>query len=333
MPTEDDLICSPLEQTYTLGEHEVEIHIYRMPHTAWTLEVCDMYGNSTVWDDAFATDQAALDEFLRTIREEGIETLIGEPSSQVQEIPPETAASPLRLAAPLSEAEQAELEAFLISDATSDETMALSTLDGYLTAILIGPTTLNMSQWYSGIWGDKQDDAPHFETPEQAQHIMELIMRHYNGIVWSLQHDPDAFEPLFDFVTFDRDTREYLDGEMWAYGFMQGLELCGQDWKALLDDPRGHHWLNPIRLLGADSPEEDRALIRTPEQREEVAAGIPESVAAIYRFWLPHRQAIQELELAKTYRREHPKVGRNDPCPCGSGKKFKKCCGMAGTLH
>jgi SEC-C motif-containing protein len=29
----------------------------------------------------------------------------------------------------------------------------------------------------------------------------------------------------------------------------------------------------------------------------------------------------------QTVRREKPKVGRNDPCPCGSGKKFKKCCG------
>ena len=28
----------------------------------------------------------------------------------------------------------------------------------------------------------------------------------------------------------------------------------------------------------------------------------------------------------ETYVREEPKVGRNDPCPCGSGKKFKKCC-------
>ncbi|WP_300923614.1 SEC-C metal-binding domain-containing protein, partial [uncultured Desulfovibrio sp.] len=27
--------------------------------------------------------------------------------------------------------------------------------------------------------------------------------------------------------------------------------------------------------------------------------------------------------------REGPKVGRNDPCPCGSGKKYKKCCGRA----
>ena len=28
-----------------------------------------------------------------------------------------------------------------------------------------------------------------------------------------------------------------------------------------------------------------------------------------------------------TVRRDEPKVGRNDPCPCGSGKKYKKCCG------
>ena len=31
----------------------------------------------------------------------------------------------------------------------------------------------------------------------------------------------------------------------------------------------------------------------------------------------------------ETVRREEPKVGRNDPCPCGSGKKFKKCHGGA----
>ena len=34
-----------------------------------------------------------------------------------------------------------------------------------------------------------------------------------------------------------------------------------------------------------------------------------------------------EMQTGSTYRREEPKVGRNDPCPCGSGKKYKKCCG------
>ncbi|MGA7178007.1 MAG: UPF0149 family protein [Thiobacillaceae bacterium] len=334
MYTEDDLIYSPLQQTCTVGEHEIEIHIYRMLHTGWTLEVRDVFGNSTVWDDEFATDRAALDEVLRTIRAEGIETLIGEPSSHTQEDQPDVASSPLPLASPLSDEEVAELDSFLVSDATSDETMSLDTLDGYLTAIIIGPTTLTMSQWYSGIWGDQEDDAPHFETMEDAQHIMELIMRHYNGIIWSLQDDPDSHEPIFHFRTQEGDTREFVDGEMWAYGFMQGLELCRQDWKALFDDARGAEWLNPIRLLGADDlTEEEDALTLTPEQREEIANNIPASVAAIYRFWLPYRQAIHELVLSETYRRDYPKVGRNDPCPCGSGKKFKKCCGMAGTLH
>jgi len=34
-------------------------------------------------------------------------------------------------------------------------------------------------------------------------------------------------------------------------------------------------------------------------------------------------------EKVETFRREAPKVGRNDPCPCGSGRKYKKCCGKA----
>ncbi|MGZ5203150.1 MAG: SEC-C metal-binding domain-containing protein, partial [Telluria sp.] len=50
----------------------------------------------------------------------------------------------------------------------------------------------------------------------------------------------------------------------------------------------------------------------------EIEANLP----AIHRFWLPRRNAAVE-----TVRRDEPKVGRNDDCPCGSGKKFKKCCG------
>ncbi|NIA06398.1 MAG: preprotein translocase subunit SecA [Actinobacteria bacterium] len=41
----------------------------------------------------------------------------------------------------------------------------------------------------------------------------------------------------------------------------------------------------------------------------------------------PQAQAAEPPPVAKTIRKETPKVGRNDPCPCGSGKKYKKCCG------
>lgn len=43
---------------------------------------------------------------------------------------------------------------------------------------------------------------------------------------------------------------------------------------------------------------------------------------------MPEEAAVPEREKKQEpYRREHPKIGRNDPCPCGSGKKYKNCCG------
>ena len=79
---EDDyqLVMSPLCQSITDKGHTVRVEIYRGPDTDWTHEAVDEFNNSTVWDDLFATDQAALDEATRTIRDEGIESLVGPPS-------------------------------------------------------------------------------------------------------------------------------------------------------------------------------------------------------------------------------------------------------------
>ena len=52
------------------------------------------------------------------------------------------------------------------------------------------------------------------------------------------------------------------------------------------------------------------------EFERAAAGGAPEQGAQV-----PERERTQE-----TYRRTQPKVGRNDPCPCGSGKKYKNCC-------
>lgn len=236
--------------------------------------------------------------------------------------------------APLSDLEMDELESFLLSDSVPEEAMLLDSLDGYLTAIVIGPTTLRLSDWLHGIWGPVENERPAFETEAQAQRIIQLIMRHMNGIVWSFEHAPDTFEPFIGTMTYPGDGREYLDAEMWAYGFMQGVALCRDDWKPLFDAPEGADILRPLYLLGADDlPAADRRNVRTPAQRNVLAEQLTASLAAIYRYWLPYRKAVHERQVASTIQRQHPKVGRNDPCPCGSGRKFKKCCGAAATLH
>jgi len=75
---EDDfeVEMSPLCQELTADGKTVNVDIYRGDKDGWILEVTDEFGNSTVWDDEFDTDTAALDEVKTTIRDEGIDDLI-----------------------------------------------------------------------------------------------------------------------------------------------------------------------------------------------------------------------------------------------------------------
>jgi hypothetical protein len=72
---------SSLCQPVTRDGKTVQIDIYEDGEGGWLLEVIDEFNNSTCWDDPFNTEQDALDEALETIKEEGIGSLIGLPSS------------------------------------------------------------------------------------------------------------------------------------------------------------------------------------------------------------------------------------------------------------
>ena len=80
MNDEDDLIYSDLQTTFSSEGHTVEINIYRLPETDWVLELVDEFNNSTVWDDSFATDEAALSAALQAIQEEGITAFVNQKS-------------------------------------------------------------------------------------------------------------------------------------------------------------------------------------------------------------------------------------------------------------
>ena len=80
MEEEFELEMSPLCQDITESGKTVRVEIYRGGGSDWSLEVVDEFNNSTVWDDEFPTDVEALEELKSTIRDEGIEVLIGMPS-------------------------------------------------------------------------------------------------------------------------------------------------------------------------------------------------------------------------------------------------------------
>jgi uncharacterized protein len=210
---------------------------------------------------------------------------------------PDQDLNPMEVMPALSDKEMDELDNFLMSDATSNEVMML--------------------------------DAPTLDSNAQAERVIGLITRHLNAIVWNLQQEPDLFEPVFDLQVYVDDEREYVDGEMWAHGYMTGINMQRDSWKALFESKHGVEILQPIRLLGsADVSPEEEELTKTPAQREELSKPIPASVAWIYKFWAPQRAAA-ERAMGKTSEHENQKISRNAPCPCGSGRKFKKCCGAS----
>lgn len=78
MNYDPEVKMSPLCQEISGGGKTISVEIFDDGQGGWLLEVVDEYGNSTVWNDSFPTDAAALAEVKETILEEGIEALIGE---------------------------------------------------------------------------------------------------------------------------------------------------------------------------------------------------------------------------------------------------------------
>ena len=123
----------------------------------------------------------------------------------------------------------------------------------------------------------------------------------------------------------------------WATGFMRGADMRRDSWRALMRDDDHVGVLIPIMALAYEHhPDPEMRPYKEPmsiERREQLIVGVAASVPAINRYFAGERKLeTQKPSSVRTFRRDAPKVGRNEPCPCGSGKKFKHCCANV-TLH
>ncbi|SNS32888.1 uncharacterized protein SAMN06265795_102237 [Noviherbaspirillum humi] len=223
---------------------------------------------------------------------------------------------------PLSDKEFNELDQFLLSDRCAEDGMTMDTLHGYLTALAIGPEEVLMAEWLPRVWGEFADKGPKFDNDKQAKRITGLIARYMNEILMTLEVAPKEFEPLY--CEMEWEGRTLLDPEAWAWGFWQGMELRADAWEPIWDSELAD-LMRPVYLLGAEElEEEDMAQVESPVQRDKLAIELESAILPIYRYWKPKRKsAVTQV------RKAGDQPGRNDPCPCGSGKKFKKCCGAA----
>lgn len=210
-----------------------------------------------------------------------------------------------------------------VTDDSDEGILDISTLDGFLTAIVSAPVTIMPSQWLPAVWGDFE---PVWDGIGDYQEFMSLVMRHLNSIVLALTYEPEWFEPMF--MENTRVNPPVLIVDEWCEGYMRGVELARAEWNA--GGEAIATLLAPIRAFSSEPNWLGHALDDSAEA-DALRDAITPNIRAIHAYWLARRRpgaaaGAPALGIPGTVVRDAPRVGRNDPCPCGSGKKYKKCC-------
>ena len=205
-------------------------------------------------------------------------------------------------------------------------------LDGYLTGIVVTPQAAPIlpSAWMARLWGD---DEPIFEDEMQINAVLGAVMiriqhpsprhRPKPGAHWRPTASID-YRPLF----LSRATRSRAHDAVraWARGFWKAMTLAPATWSEFVEDERTKIVLEPfIGFFDLDALRCRRTPIRPGRLLDAEAALIPRMILILRK--LARIREAAGRRPAPILSRE--KVGRNDPCRCGSGKKYKRCCARA----
>ncbi len=260
----------------------------------------------------------------------------------------------------LSDAEFAELDELLTAIPEPLEPLDVVMLDGYLCGVIVQPSLIDADEWLPFVfdagghrWGEAEPG------PEQRRARALIVRRHAalnRAIAEFGGFDPFILEPAADEARVDAPIEadaviDAPDGSAaateaapadaappdpiadallpWVAGFEQALQVFpGLD---ELEEPAVSTTLARLLRFLPPAGDDDRAVAevlareRPLDDLDDAIGEIVNCVAELYDLTEPLRYKVEPV------RREAPKVGRNDPCPCGSGKKWKQCHGAAGS--
>ncbi|MDD5332299.1 MAG: UPF0149 family protein [Rhodoferax sp.] len=273
-----------------------------------------------------------------------------------QDLPP-AAAYPSGLsaaltAAPLSADEFDEIDAIL-DDLRSryDETPQWEFCEGFMAALICCRRLIPPSEYLPvllAIGLDGEEDEGSFADAAQGRRFFELWTRRWNEVAQALDAEIDslddaaAYQPeVMDvrgaIAALPEEERATLEGDpvpsfgqIWALGFMYAVEAWPEEW-APPRDKEAVKWLDEaldaIVALTEDDTEpatlsvlDDAAPPSISVQRLNAFADAVWAVYDLRELWRNFGPRVETVHA-------EAKPGRNDPCPCGSGKKYKKCCG------
>ncbi len=206
--------------------------------------------------------------------------------------------------------------------------MLLSEFDGFVVSLIVRPELIPPSEWLPVVLGT--DQGLDFDNMQDAQKTIDAIMGHYNVVAQDLA----KFEPDYECILeTDMITGETL-WEPWISGFERGMRMRHQSWDVMVEsDDKEVSSILPMVLALNDinngQSDLDEAAI---DHLDSIAPDlIPDMVMKLNNWTKSQARKVPSKPTTSTsYQGRKP--GRNSSCPCGSGNKFKKCCGAI-TLH
>ncbi|MCC7327133.1 MAG: UPF0149 family protein [Burkholderiales bacterium] len=234
---------------------------------------------------------------------------------------------------PLSDRDVELLDQILTRIPDDRNPLDVAMLDGYLVGVLLQPEVVLPSAWLPRVF-DADGTEGALPDPEEARRAGELVMRRYNELAACIAAR-EAFDPIvFEFEDASGAPVTGRDALIalapWAGGFVNALNTFpalstlaehDDDVAALLFAILRHL---PIDPDAAQAERDELAHAQAELDAEAPLHDLDEAIGDLVD------NILDIAEITRPNRpvtRSAPKVGRNDPCPCGSGRKYKSCHG------
>ena len=206
---------------------------------------------------------------------------------------------------------QQTISQLLNAHAAEGAAMRDDEVQAYLTAWVSGPDSI--ADHLPQISADIIGDAP--LNDENKARVVQAVAEWAEELrqAWAQKQPPALL-----LHEYDNGEPDYFS---WCNAYLYALDTTPTDWFAAIDDEEFEDLFYPLMALGGIYEEDDVLPDLDDNEIRSLQDEVPHAVRNIHAYWHAVKNKPQ------TVRREGAKTGRNDPCPCGSGKKYKACCG------
>ncbi|MRR57835.1 MAG: YecA family protein [Deltaproteobacteria bacterium] len=233
--------------------------------------------------------------------------------------------------------EKKQLTELLKRAADPDSALTLEELHGFLFGLAITPEAVMPNEWLPQVFGEEMTA---FRDEKEASFFLDGLFGVFNRLVGEQREGTLGFPGALEKAS----AAPYA--EDWCYGLFLALTLRPEVWDiedddvgAALEKGEGAAFAAAVvsvlgfpgilHEIGGDARDDAPSETEKFDFYLTMLEMLPAAVAMLCREGRDYevRRRRESLHVVPRTPRSREKIGRNDPCPCGSGKKYKKCCG------